>query len=674
MPIDAIDSIRNSFDIVNDQEESRTTWNGRQVCVLNPEECTTIDTTSKLFQLPEQTPSFPHTVEQLDPSEDDPSDFIFAPSPPLGDPFYSDHLLPVETALCKSFFKRLCHELKKGAKKAAEAFKKIMKAIEHALHKTEKKVVDFVKEHKKEILIAVAVVAVACAVYGVTTIAIAGAAAAGGAQPKKKEGDNDDSSASSPPSDPPPPLPTWVQDLVASAAPDLSWATASNSELDSAKAEAHRALETLNHLKQLTEADLAHLQKEDPHFNPTAKAIETVVNTLFSDVQKREFFAAPSPQQYWQNLINTGHERIDQGFSTVTDYRAAIAPSQPPAWSIADKIKLGFEIIGSSLANPNSFDPNASLNTFLKGQNIQPPIEYSHQPVSEFINKMALSLRIPSPIINDSEHSEFNAMHNQSLFQSLLTLSTDFQSKQELDQLSQVDFSDLDAFKTSCFRIEGASLPWMKQTFINGMSCSRLDSIEHAKYLQRLSPNNASIDGVYNHSNFVLDPFEAFFLNYLGNSPVTQDLLTQQWTEFHEQNKDRPFAKILHFCHSQGALHTKNALLRLPEEIRQRVIVVAIAPAAVVSSDLCYQASNYASKEDLVPCGELLSLFWQACSMGETDREEFLMNMSNMQSELIRLEPHQGATGNDHDFQSPTFTPVIKKHLDDYKAHGGEYR
>jgi isopentenyl phosphate kinase len=74
---------------------------------------------------------------------------------------------------------------------------------------------------------------------------------------------------------------------------------------------------------------------------------------------------------------------------------------------------------------------------------------------------------------------------------------------------------------------------------------------------------------------------------------VTSDLLIQKWSEFHHRNADQPSAKILHFCHSQGTLHTKNALLRLPKEIRDRVIVVAIAPAAVVPKKLCHESFNF---------------------------------------------------------------------------------
>jgi hypothetical protein len=101
---------------------------------------------------------------------------------------------------------------------------------------------------------------------------------------------------------------------------------------------------------------------------------------------------------------------------------------------------------------------------------------------------------------------------------------------------------------------------------------------------------------------------------------------------------------------------------------------VAIAPAVVVPRDLCYDSFNYASKNDLVPIGELLSLYWQACYAGESEREELLMIIAEIQKEIIWLDPHEGATGHDHEFQSPTFRGVIEKHLNDYYEQQGEYR
>ena len=160
-------------------------------------------------------------------------------------------------------------------------------------------------------------------------------------------------------------------------------------------------------------------------------------------------------------------------------------------------------------------------------------------------------------------------------------------------------------------------------------------------------------------------------LNYLGLSPNTAQLLKDNWTAFHEANKDNPKAKYLQFCHSQGAIHVRNALANAPQEIRDRIIVVAIAPAAVVPRQLCFDSVNYASKKDIVPLGEVVFYsFFDTNELGISSAVETALERRN---ELILLDPHPEATGIDHDFQSPTFKECIKNRIDDYYDKNGEY-
>ena len=207
---------------------------------------------------------------------------------------------------------------------------------------------------------------------------------------------------------------------------------------------------------------------------------------------------------------------------------------------------------------------------------------------------------------------------------------------------------------------------------INGMNTSVQQATNHANYLNRFTPDQ-SISWVYNNSHgAVADLAEIFTLNYLGISPNTGQLLQENWTAFHEENKDNPHAKFLQFCHSQGAIHVRNALAGLPEEIRNRVIVVAIAPGAVVPKSLCYESFNYASKYDIVPHGELA--FTSAFDSSETGISKRTEMVLELQNQLILLDPHPDAKGLDHDFQSPTFTDIIEKHIKNYIMNNGEYK
>jgi hypothetical protein len=226
------------------------------------------------------------------------------------------------------------------------------------------------------------------------------------------------------------------------------------------------------------------------------------------------------------------------------------------------------------------------------------------------------------------------------------------------------------------FTTEGTDVDGMLMTSANGMDNTLAQAKSSAEHIRSLTPNNMKIHGIYNHTNGkFIDGMEILTLNYPGYSPITEDLLISKWIEFHEKHKDNPFAKILHICHSQGAVHTKNALMKLPEEIRNRIIVVAIAPAEVVPRELCYDSFNYASKKDVVPYGEVLYGSFCASFIGEEDGTDLLNIIAENHNQIIWLEPDENATGFfDHDFQSPTFIPIIETFTRDYIKHKGEYR
>lgn len=193
---------------------------------------------------------------------------------------------------------------------------------------------------------------------------------------------------------------------------------------------------------------------------------------------------------------------------------------------------------------------------------------------------------------------------------------------------------------------------------INGINTSLHESIRHAEYLAQFT-KGLSITWVHNHSNGALvDLGECISVNFPGASPNTKNLERDQWIAFHEANLDNPNAKCLHCCHSQGAIHTKNALQSVSKEIRERVIIVGIAPAAIITDDLCYKSFNYASKLDKVYLAEMMSH-----SVGDLERAKQSLEALD---HLILLEPHEGATGLDHDFESPTFVEPLGARLQQY--------
>lgn len=229
-------------------------------------------------------------------------------------------------------------------------------------------------------------------------------------------------------------------------------------------------------------------------------------------------------------------------------------------------------------------------------------------------------------------------------------------------------------FISCAFTIPGTKSTSGHIGWINGICNNFEDSKNSGIYLQNLAGGH-TISGVYNCTHSAIaDLPESAFLNHFGFSPVTAKLLQNEWKTFHEANSDQPNAKLLIVCHSQGTIHVKNALEGLPAEIRDRVIVVAIAVAAVVPKRLCFKAYNYASEKDIVhkfepgPARPL-----EPYVIDDVIIPRFGDAPIDDRAELIILPAHSAATGIDHAFQSPTFQDVLERALGDYEKHGGKY-
>jgi hypothetical protein len=205
---------------------------------------------------------------------------------------------------------------------------------------------------------------------------------------------------------------------------------------------------------------------------------------------------------------------------------------------------------------------------------------------------------------------------------------------------------------------------------MNGMNTTKNRAFDHVEYLTSLLPGiDPTIDLVYNHTNgAVIDLAEIFLLNFSGVSPYSANDLIKKWSTFHEDHENDPDLKILHFCHSQGAIHTRNALAFVRKEIANRVVVVAIAPAVVVPKETCYRSYNYACKTDIVRFGELF--FKGFIDMNECAPSKGMLESLEHRQQLILLD---GKGGTGHDFQNPVFAERIVFHIQDYLTKQGKY-
>ena len=139
-------------------------------------------------------------------------------------------------------------------------------------------------------------------------------------------------------------------------------------------------------------------------------------------------------------------------------------------------------------------------------------------------------------------------------------------------------------------------------------------------------------------------------LDYIATEPVRQ--LHKMWNSFFEKSSAN--AKFLMICHTQGATHVRNALLDYPPELRERILVVAIAPRSYIYKETCSDVFHYRAEwwRDFVP---------------RLDRS----GARREKDTIVTLSSHPDASFFDHEFMSPTYQRELRKHITNYiKANG----
>jgi hypothetical protein len=214
------------------------------------------------------------------------------------------------------------------------------------------------------------------------------------------------------------------------------------------------------------------------------------------------------------------------------------------------------------------------------------------------------------------------------------------------------------------FTIPGKQLPGKLLLGINGLDNTLSEAVSHAQHLQELSGGH-EVTWVYSSCDgLIVDAARAavrFFVPFWPLSPEAK-LLQDNLMQFHSDNANDPNAKCFLSCHSRGAIDVRNALQNLPPEVRNRVIVVALAPAVVVPKALCFQSYNYASKNDPVPqaFGRIVA--------GQLDLDYELYHdlQEELHRELILLDPHPNDSPTGHEYQNPIFETIMEYHCDGY--------
>jgi RHS repeat-associated protein len=186
--------------------------------------------------------------------------------------------------------------------------------------------------------------------------------------------------------------------------------------------------------------------------------------------------------------------------------------------------------------------------------------------------------------------------------------------------------------------------------FINGVLNDFEDAYNAALHISKLA-GGANVHSVHNATHGVfMDLFECFLgLNFIATPPVTY--LKEQW---HKSYKEGNI--MLQICHSQGAIHVRNALLDCQPEIRNNVIVLAIAPAAYIYKETCDNMMHYRvlSSRDFIPRIDIL---------GSIRSKEY----------IVDLDSDVNAGVLDHEFMSPTYSEPLKNTITNFiKSQGKE--
>jgi RHS repeat-associated protein len=180
--------------------------------------------------------------------------------------------------------------------------------------------------------------------------------------------------------------------------------------------------------------------------------------------------------------------------------------------------------------------------------------------------------------------------------------------------------------------------------FMHGIMNDIYDAYKSAKTLSTLLDDHFVLHVDNSSRGFVYDIARSFF--ELVFHVQTKSVKAQQkaWDAFLLNSK----GLYLHFCHSEGAIITRNAIETYPEELRQRIIIVAIAPAGYIDDKYAYSVIHYRSTRDIVPLLDVTGAI-------------------RCRHSTVVLEPHKDAPLFDHSFDSPTYSKVKEYHINEYK-------
>ncbi|MBS0604727.1 MAG: hypothetical protein JSS60_06795 [Verrucomicrobia bacterium] len=178
---------------------------------------------------------------------------------------------------------------------------------------------------------------------------------------------------------------------------------------------------------------------------------------------------------------------------------------------------------------------------------------------------------------------------------------------------------------------------------INGMGTSFSGALSSALRLSDTAGQGYNVHCTYSATvNPQWDALSGFIGQGGSATPPVLHLL-EQWQDFFETDESN---RLLQFCTSRGAIEVNTALHILPEHLRQRIIVIAVAPACLIKRQMAYKVVNLVILADPVV--------------------QIAANRELLDAEhTIKLNPHSD-TVNPHDMHGASFREKIAPYVDSF--------
>ena len=186
--------------------------------------------------------------------------------------------------------------------------------------------------------------------------------------------------------------------------------------------------------------------------------------------------------------------------------------------------------------------------------------------------------------------------------------------------------------------------PHKRIYFTNGIYNSLQESRESAQYLSKMV-NNSNIHGIYNENEGpASDILRAGISLTTGVQSKASKLINSEWVKYLDQDEKN---EILHICHSEGNINTRNALKNLPNEYKKKISVVGIAPAAYMGHRLAKSIIHYVADKDFVP------------KLDFENKRRYSDSVSILNSQVYESKQV-------HNFQHPIYEYNIEKHIKEF--------